>query len=135
MTSINLTLPYPPTVNHYWGTAGKRRFMKPKGIKFRNDVVGIVLQNNANKKLSNRIMIDIKAYMPDRRKRDLDNINKAIFDALVHSGVILDDDQIDIIHSERKEVIKNGKIELVVIELKEVVNGQEDIKTCKKKKI
>jgi crossover junction endodeoxyribonuclease RusA len=111
---IHLTLPYPPTVNHYWGTSGKRRYIKPQGIKFRNDVIGIVLQNNANKKLPDRVMIDIKAYMPDRRKRDLDNINKAIFDALIHSGVILDDEQIDVLHSERKEVFKDGKIELTI---------------------
>ncbi|WP_082259633.1 RusA family crossover junction endodeoxyribonuclease [Gilliamella sp. Nev5-1] len=111
---INLTLPYPPTVNHYWGTAGKRRYIKPQGIKFRNDVIGIVLQNKANKKLAERVMIDIKAYMPDRRKRDLDNINKAIFDALIHSGVIVDDEQIDVLHSERKEVFKGGKIELTI---------------------
>ena len=115
---ISLTLPYPPTVNHYWGTSGKRRYIKPKGIQFRNDVIGIVAQNKANKNLSSRLRVNINAYMPDRRKRDLDNINKAIFDALVHSGVMLDDDQIDIIHSERKAVIKNGKIELVIIELK-----------------
>ena len=114
---IHLTLPYPPTVNHYWGTAGKRRYIKPDGIKFRNAVVAIVLQNKANKKLSERVMVEIKAYMPDRRKRDLDNINKAIFDALIHSGVILDDEQIDVLHSERKEVINSGRIELSISKL------------------
>lgn len=111
---IRLTLPYPPTVNHYWGTAGKRRYIKAEGIKFRNDVINIVLQNKANKRLTDRVMVEIKAYMPDRRKRDLDNINKAIFDALIHSNVILDDEQIDVLHSERKEVVKGGKIELSI---------------------
>ncbi|RKS87310.1 crossover junction endodeoxyribonuclease RusA [Orbus hercynius] len=114
---IKLTLPYPPTVNHYWGAVGNRRYIKPQGIQFRNEVTGIVLQNKANKKLSERIRVDINAYMPDRRKRDLDNINKAIFDALTHSGVIIDDDQIDILHSERKEVLKGGKIEIIISEI------------------
>lgn len=114
---IKLTLPYPPTVNHYWGTAGKRRYIKPKGIEFRNEVIGLALENKVNKKLSGRISIRIYAYMPDRRKRDLDNINKALFDALVHGGVILDDDQIDILHSERKEVIKGGKVEVLISEI------------------
>lgn len=114
---IHLILPYPPTVNHYWGTVGKRRYIKADGIKFRNAVIAIVLQNKANKKLADRVMINIKAYMPDKRKRDLDNINKAIFDALIHSNVILDDEQIDVLHSERKEVVKRGRIELSISKL------------------
>ncbi|MCX8602654.1 MULTISPECIES: RusA family crossover junction endodeoxyribonuclease [unclassified Gilliamella] len=114
---IHLILPYPPTVNHYWGTVGKRRYIKADGIEFRNAVIAIVLQNKANKKLADRVMVNIKAYMPDRRKRDLDNINKAIFDALIHSNVILDDEQIDVLHSERKEVVKGGRIELFISKL------------------
>ena len=33
--------------------------------------------------------------MPDRRKRDLDNLHKGILDGLTHAGVWKDDSQID----------------------------------------
>lgn len=33
--------------------------------------------------------------MPDRRRRDLDNMPKALFDGLTHAGVWTDDSQID----------------------------------------
>jgi hypothetical protein len=39
---IHLTLPYPPSVNHYWGQSGKRRFIGKKGKEFRARVVEIV---------------------------------------------------------------------------------------------
>ncbi len=28
MTQVALTLPWPPSVNHYWGQCGTRRFIK-----------------------------------------------------------------------------------------------------------
>lgn len=59
-------------------------------------------------------MVDIEAYMLSRRKRDLDNINKAIFDALIHSNAILVNEEIDVFHSKRKAVVKGRKIELSI---------------------
>jgi crossover junction endodeoxyribonuclease RusA len=36
----------------------------------------------------------IQAWLPDRRRRDLDNLLKAVQDALAHAGVYDDDSQI-----------------------------------------
>ena len=38
-----------------------------------------------------KVVIDIMTYWPDRRKRDVDNQGKAIFDALEHAGVFDND--------------------------------------------
>ena len=38
-----------------------------------------------------KVVIDILTYWPDRRKRDVDNQGKAIFDALEHAGVFDND--------------------------------------------
>jgi crossover junction endodeoxyribonuclease RusA len=32
---IKLELPYPPSVNHYWGQSGKNKFLGKKGKEFR----------------------------------------------------------------------------------------------------
>jgi crossover junction endodeoxyribonuclease RusA len=45
----------------------------------------------------------------DRRRRDLDNVQKALLDALEHGGVYRDDAQIDLLVVERGPVTPGGK--------------------------
>ena len=33
-TELKLTLPYPPTVNHYWGQLGSKKYLGKKGKEF-----------------------------------------------------------------------------------------------------
>jgi crossover junction endodeoxyribonuclease RusA len=96
-----IKLPWPPSVNHYWCASGKRRYISEAGTIFRKRVQGeCFLYNSKN---NNALMFDnearlsvlVEAYPPDRRKRDLDNILKAILDSLQHAQVFKDDNQID----------------------------------------
>jgi crossover junction endodeoxyribonuclease RusA len=55
----------------------------------------ILLQGfRQNRTYENKIIVLIKAYRPDERKRDLDNLFKAPLDALAKAGVYKDDSQI-----------------------------------------
>jgi crossover junction endodeoxyribonuclease RusA len=38
--------------------------------------------------------VEIILYPPDARRRDIDNYNKALFDALTHAGIWEDDSQV-----------------------------------------
>ena len=40
------------------------------------------------------VVVDIEAFMPDRRRRDLDNLLKGLLDSLTHAGVWEDDNQV-----------------------------------------
>jgi crossover junction endodeoxyribonuclease RusA len=40
------------------------------------------------------LKVEIEAWRPDKRKRDLDNLLKAVLDSLAHAGVFEDDSQI-----------------------------------------
>lgn len=113
--SVNIQLPWPPSVNHYWGTRGKARFIGAAGKAFRQQVLaawyGARVQGFGNMRLS----VTLMAFPPDKRKRDLDNILKAALDALGHARAFEDDSQIDRLLVMRCAVEKPGYL-LVTIE-------------------
>lgn len=110
---VVLTLPYPPTVNHYWGTGRKgNRYLLPAAKEFRADVWAVT--RSCARFGDARLSVEIWATMPDRRERDLDNIEKAIFDALQHAGVYDKDTQIDRKRSERCGVEKPGRVVIAI---------------------
>ena len=97
-------LPYPPTVNHYWGTSGKRRYIKAEGLAFRAAVIGAWYATRQQGFANARLHVSVTVYPPDARKRDLDNVLKATLDALTHARAYEDDSQIDRLTVERKEI-------------------------------
>lgn len=93
---IQLVLPYPPTLNHFYARSGTKLYR----VKAYTDFIGYVswlfkTQSPADWKKTGRFSVKIDVYPPDRRKRDLDNLVKPIFDALTQGGAWNDDSQID----------------------------------------
>ncbi|CQL97398.1 KilA-N domain-containing protein [Salmonella enterica subsp. enterica serovar Typhimurium str. DT104] len=58
--------------------------------------------------------VEIILYPPDKRIRDLDNYNKALFDALTHAGVWEDDSQVKRMLVEWGPVFPKGKVEITI---------------------
>jgi crossover junction endodeoxyribonuclease RusA len=114
--AIYLELPYPPSVNHYWGQSGNRRFIGKKGVAFRAAVLNAAIEAGTSP-LEGRLAVHIDLYPPDRRKRDLDNVLKSLLDACEHAGCYINDSQIDEIHITRKSVINDGSCEIAILEL------------------
>lgn len=111
---MNIILPYPPTVNTYWRKFNNRMVISPKGRQYRKDVMQIL---EGCETLHGRLSVTIIATMPDRRKRDLDNILKSLLDAMDHAGVFDDDEQIDELHVLRAGVEKPGNVAISLVEL------------------
>jgi crossover junction endodeoxyribonuclease RusA len=63
----------------------------------------VLIQRGA-KHYAGRLAVEIEAHVPDKRKRDLDNLFKAVLDSLTHAGVWADDSQIDALRIVRKPV-------------------------------
>lgn len=90
-----LTLPWPPTVNNYYRAVNGRSIISAAGRAYRKAVADQVFIQGGARCFAGRLEVTIVAHVPDRRKRDLDNLCKATLDSLTHAGVWLDDEQID----------------------------------------
>ena len=63
------------------------------------------------------VKIRIECHMPDRRLRDLDNLQKAAFDALTKAGFWLGDAQVVDYRVVKMPVTKGGRLELTITEM------------------
>jgi crossover junction endodeoxyribonuclease RusA len=52
------------------------------------------------------------AFPPDRRRRDLDNIQKPVLDALQHARVYQDDSQVDLLVTRRCGPANGGRVDV-----------------------
>jgi crossover junction endodeoxyribonuclease RusA len=104
-------LPWPPQVNHYYTVARGRKVLSKKGRLFKADCCLRLLAQKAPKNLLDRLRVEIEAYPPDRRKRDIDNIIKPTLDALQDYG-LFDDSQIDDLSIRRCSAGKPGFVRI-----------------------
>ncbi|ELZ8590874.1 RusA family crossover junction endodeoxyribonuclease, partial [Escherichia coli] len=87
------------------------------GERYRRAVALIVRQQRLKLSLSGRLAIKIIAEPPDKRRRDLDNILKAPLDALMHAGLLMDDEQFDEINIVRGKPVSGGRLEIKITEV------------------
>ena len=107
--AIELALPYPPSVNHYYRCVGNRMLISREGRKFRKHVCSI-LSLAKIRPLAGPLHIEIDVFPPDRRRRDLDNVQKSLLDALEHGGAYEDDSQIVKLVVEKHDPVRQGKV-------------------------
>lgn len=91
---MEVTLPWPPSVNTYWRMFQNRMIISQAGRQYRTAVAEQILIQRGAKHFTASLKVEIEAWRPDRRKRDLDNLLKAVLDSLAHAGVFEDDSQI-----------------------------------------
>lgn len=96
-----IRLPWPPSVNRYWRSVNGRAILSAEGRNYRALLEGLALTCRWPKFGERRVSVRVEAHPPDKRRRDLDNLPKAIFDGLTHCGVWADDSQIDYYSVER----------------------------------
>ena len=97
--TVTLTLPYPPSINRYYRTFRGRILISKPGRDYRLAVIETV--DGTEWDWPGRVALRLDVHPPDRRKRDLDNIQKPLLDALQHSGILEDDSLVDDLHTVR----------------------------------
>jgi crossover junction endodeoxyribonuclease RusA len=91
------------------------------GKEFKLQVQDYVLDNAVPKMGDKRLQMQVTLYPRDRRKQDIDNRIKALWDALADAGVYEDDSQIDVLIVQRGEIKKGGGC-LVLIDVLDLKN-------------
>ena len=89
-----LVLPWPPTVNTYYRMVNNRMIISSAGRLYRSVVAAEVMTHRNRETYLCELAMTVSLYPPDKRKRDADNVIKALWDAMTKAGVYLDDSQI-----------------------------------------
>jgi crossover junction endodeoxyribonuclease RusA len=87
------------------------------GKEFKAQVSDYVVEYRVPKLGSARLEMKVVLYPRDRRKQDIDNRIKALWDALGDAGVFDDDEQIDILMVSRGEIKKGGGCLVIIQEI------------------
>lgn len=117
-----LLIPRPPSVNSlYTNVRGKGRVKTPAYRKWIKEA-GWAIKAQGFEPLKGWVAMSVRVVKPDRRKRDLLNIEKALSDLLVSVGVIEDDRLITV----AKFAWTSADLEGVAVTLKEVSEYAED---------
>lgn len=121
--TLQLTLPWPPSVNRYWRSVpmgrgrGVRVLISREGRAFRTDAIARLAGLRPRGPLRGRLDVRIQLCAPTRRALDIDNRLKALLDAMQHAGVYRDDGQIDRLLIERGAVTRGGLVRVAISEL------------------
>lgn len=118
---MKLVLPFPPSVNTYWRAPNKgplagRHMVSADGRKYQSAACAAIIEQlrRLPKPSAELAAVEITLYPPDARRRDLDNYNKALFDALTHAGVWEDDSQVKRMLVEWGPVVPKGRVEITI---------------------
>lgn len=118
---MTLVLPFPPSVNTYWRAPNKgplagRHLVSADGRKFQSAACAAIIEQlrRLPKPSTEQAAVEITLYPPDARRRDLDNYNKALFDALTHAGVWEDDSQVKRMLVEWGPIVPKGRVEITI---------------------
>ena len=116
---LRFDLPYPPSVNHYWRRVGARTLISRQGRAFRENVCSLLALRRLHP-LEGWLTVHLQFFPPDRRRRDVDNIQKPVLDALQHAGVYHDDFQIVSLVTDRLEPREGGHLVVAVKQVTEL---------------
>ena len=113
---IHYVLPFPPTDNHYYTVDRGRKVLSARGRSYRKTVWAL-LREQGERTLMGAVEMTVWLTMPDKRRRDLSNVMKALGDALQYGGAYRDDVQIDRLLIERNTVQPPGRADVWLREL------------------
>lgn len=114
-----IKLPWPPSVNVMWRAVNGRNILSAEGRAYRELAAWQIKATGAAQPMTGRLDVRMRLHPPDNRRRDIDNVCKALLDAMQTGGVYQDDSQIDRLEIIRSHVVKNGRVVVCIQEFNE----------------
>ena len=115
MPEIHLQLPFPPTNNTYYRNVviqGRpRTLISKKGRLYATEVLAAVCFDD-RPAMDGDVGVVVDFYPPDKRKRDVDNLFKAMFDGLSKANVWNDDSQVKSLTATMHKPVKGGRVNI-----------------------
>ena len=109
----------PPSVNTLWINKPNGRYKSKKGKIFEETARSELKKQFRCKPLVNSLKVHIRLYFKDKRKRDIDNYNKAILDSMTKI-IYEDDSQIEELNVKKLVGCGFDKVEIEVEEIFEL---------------
>ena len=119
---ITIEAPWPPSVNKYWRAFQNRMYVTQKGKEYKAHMRKYLLLQLDARDLPlfpkpMKLECGIAAYPPDKRGRDVDNIQKVLLDSL--TGIIWEDD-VQVYKVSAEKIYQEGDKNYCIVTIKEM---------------
>jgi crossover junction endodeoxyribonuclease RusA len=121
---VTVTLPYPPSTNHAYAVRNGRKVKSATARAYAHEVGWRVADHVRSGEQppedysAARLAVTIDVHPPDRRRRDLANVEKLCVDAVAHQ-LGFDDSQIDALTLRRQAVDRTNPRIILKLEVLE----------------
>jgi len=89
---LKIILPFPPSVNRLWrASKGGKVYRSTKYTDWRNHALWALVGQCKGQKIEGPYVMTLEAVRPDKRRRDLGNLEKAVSDILQSANLIEND--------------------------------------------
>jgi crossover junction endodeoxyribonuclease RusA len=113
--SYKFEMPWPPSVGSCWRVFRNRMILSKRGREYRVQAIDKLKELGLYKELlSGELSVSLVLNPPTLRRYDIDNFNKALFDALSHGEFWFDDEQVISLNIKKGVKTKGGNVELIV---------------------
>lgn len=122
LRTATFQLPWPPSVNAAYRSVmigrSPRVLLSRDGREYKRRAAWELLRQRVPGFGNARVSVHVEVCPPDRRRRDLGNLDKLLLDALL-PRVLTDDSQIDLLTWDRRawRIVPGGLLRLTVTEL------------------
>ena len=117
-----ICLPYPPSVNHMYRRSGNRVVLSPEVRAWRDKAHWYLRLAGIVAPLEGPVAVTVIAYRP-RRRGDIDNLAKAVLDAL-NGFAFGDDGQVVLLTMSRYDDARNPRVLVRVSSVGPEANGR-----------
>lgn len=113
--SYEFEMPWPPSVGSCWRAVNSKMILSKRARKYRGDAIARLIDLKLyNKNISESLSVELVLNPPTLARYDIDNFNKALFDALSHGQFWLDDEQVIELKISKGVKTKGGNVQIKV---------------------